>query len=222
VHDVEFCADLRQLVEFTLPALAEFKRAGKARYVGVTGYDLGTLQRIVELAPQGVIDTVLCYSRFTIFNRGEDSRISKTSDLEVNSFLLRLARLFARVGLLPPTRHRIDQRRAGGNGLAGRAHPGLASSGAYPERICECGVGRGGREPIQSEWVYIRRFTTIARSPLPARLAIKMCCEQAAFATTLVGAMSVKELRDNLAAATRRMTEEELTFAEHLWERFFK
>merc|ERR1712001_36285 len=69
VHDVEFCVSLEQVVKFTLPALAQLKAQGKVRYIGVTGYNLGTLQRLIEAAPPGSIDTVLSYCRATLFDR---------------------------------------------------------------------------------------------------------------------------------------------------------
>ena len=53
VHDVEFCHDLRQLTDFTLPALLEMKAQGKVRYIGLTGYSLDTITRLVELLPPG-------------------------------------------------------------------------------------------------------------------------------------------------------------------------
>jgi len=69
VHDVEFSHSLEQVVKHTLPALALLKAQGKVRYVGVTGYNLGTLQRLIEAAPPGSIDTVLSYCRATLFDR---------------------------------------------------------------------------------------------------------------------------------------------------------
>lgn len=69
VHDVEFCLSLEQLVKHTLPALQELKKQGKVRYIGVTAYNLGTLQRLVDLLPEGSVDTVLSYCRCTLFDR---------------------------------------------------------------------------------------------------------------------------------------------------------
>jgi len=69
VHDIEFCLSLEQLVLHTLPALHQLKLEGKVRYIGVTGYSLGVLQRLVELLPDNYIDTVLTYCRCTLFDR---------------------------------------------------------------------------------------------------------------------------------------------------------
>lgn len=68
VHDVEFCHSMEQIVKHTLPVLQELKAEGKIRYVGITGYNLGILKRIVELSNDGMIDTVLSYCRFSLFN----------------------------------------------------------------------------------------------------------------------------------------------------------
>lgn len=73
VHDVEFCHSMEQIVKHTLPVLQELKAEGKIRYVGITGYNLGILKRIVELSNDGMIDTVLSYCRFSLFNTGECS-----------------------------------------------------------------------------------------------------------------------------------------------------
>lgn len=57
-------------MEVTLPTLAGLKAAGRCRYVGITGYNLGALRRVVEMAPPGAVDTVLSYCRLTLFNKG--------------------------------------------------------------------------------------------------------------------------------------------------------
>lgn len=62
-HDIEF-ADRRQIEEETIPALQEAKKSGKARFIGLTSYQLGMLGRLAESAP---LDTVLSYCRFNVF-----------------------------------------------------------------------------------------------------------------------------------------------------------
>ena len=69
IHDVEFCVDLRQIVEHTIPALLRLKEEGKLRCIGISGYNLGVLRRLVQMAPKGSIDVVLSYSRYTLFNK---------------------------------------------------------------------------------------------------------------------------------------------------------
>jgi L-galactose dehydrogenase len=61
-HDVEF-GDARQIVEETLPALREVQKAGKARYIGITGYPPKFLVRIAKQVP---VDTILSYCHYNL------------------------------------------------------------------------------------------------------------------------------------------------------------
>jgi L-galactose dehydrogenase len=63
LHDVEF-VEPAIVIEEALPALAELKRAGKCRAIGITGYPLGHLRRLIERSPVA-LDTVLSYARAT-------------------------------------------------------------------------------------------------------------------------------------------------------------
>lgn len=38
MHDFEFALDINQIVNETLPALAEMKKQGKVRYIGINSY----------------------------------------------------------------------------------------------------------------------------------------------------------------------------------------
>ena len=58
VHDVEFCHNLRQVAEVTIPALLEMKARAKVRYIGLTGYSLDTITRLVDLLPPGQAATL--------------------------------------------------------------------------------------------------------------------------------------------------------------------
>jgi L-galactose dehydrogenase len=62
VHDVEF-GDIDQIIHETIPALRAIQQAGKARYVGITGYSLPPLIKIAEQAP---VDTILTYCRHNL------------------------------------------------------------------------------------------------------------------------------------------------------------
>ena len=61
-HDVEF-GDVRQIVEETIPALREVQKAGKARFIGVTGYQLRMLATLAETT---AVDTMLSYCRHSL------------------------------------------------------------------------------------------------------------------------------------------------------------
>jgi L-galactose dehydrogenase len=61
-HDIEY-GSLQQLIEETIPTLRELQRAGKVRFVGITGYPL----RIFEYVGQRIdIDTILSYNHFSM------------------------------------------------------------------------------------------------------------------------------------------------------------
>jgi L-galactose dehydrogenase len=72
VHDVEF-GDFTQIVEETLPTLRQIQKLGKARYIGVTGYPLGMLSRIIEAVP---VDTVLTYCRYNLMITDMDEMLT--------------------------------------------------------------------------------------------------------------------------------------------------
>jgi L-galactose dehydrogenase len=61
-HDVEY-GDLQQIVEETLPALRRIQEAGKARFVGVTGYPLRIFESILKRAE---LDTILSYNHYSL------------------------------------------------------------------------------------------------------------------------------------------------------------
>jgi L-galactose dehydrogenase len=75
VHDVEF-GNFRQVVEETIPALREIQRLGKARYIGVTGYSLGMLSRIIQSTS---VDSVLTYCRYNLMNTDMDEVLTPTA-----------------------------------------------------------------------------------------------------------------------------------------------
>jgi len=61
-HDIEY-GDLQQIVEETLPALRRIQEAGKARFVGVTGYPLQIFEYILKRAE---LDTILSYNHYSL------------------------------------------------------------------------------------------------------------------------------------------------------------
>ncbi|XP_065164125.1 uncharacterized protein [Atheta coriaria] len=64
IHDMDFAPSIDYLLKETWPVLMEFKRQGKARFIGVTGYTLSKLAEFVGKC--GEIDTVLNYGRMTL------------------------------------------------------------------------------------------------------------------------------------------------------------
>jgi len=61
-HDNEY-GDLNQIVNETIPALRKLQVAGKARFVGVTGYPLRMLETLVDRTE---VDTILSYDHYSL------------------------------------------------------------------------------------------------------------------------------------------------------------
>ncbi|MHC4623442.1 MAG: aldo/keto reductase [Planctomycetota bacterium] len=64
IHDVEY-GKLDQVIGETIPAMVKLKEQGKIRFMGVTGYPLTPLRKIIEAAD---IDTVLTYCRYNLMD----------------------------------------------------------------------------------------------------------------------------------------------------------
>lgn len=67
IHDVEY-GDVELILNETLPALQTVVDQGKARYIGITGYDLNVLDELIERS-KVKISTVLSYARSTLNNQ---------------------------------------------------------------------------------------------------------------------------------------------------------
>lgn len=62
VHDMEFAPNLDLIINETLPALQKVKDAGKAKFIGITGYPLENFKTVLTRS-QVKIDTILTYCR---------------------------------------------------------------------------------------------------------------------------------------------------------------
>lgn len=65
VHDVDAAPSLDIVLNETIPVLQECVQAGKARFIGITAYDVDTLKECAERA-QGRVQLVLSYARYTL------------------------------------------------------------------------------------------------------------------------------------------------------------
>lgn len=65
VHDIEF-ADLSQVVNETLPALAELRAEGVVSHVGITDLQLENLKWVIEHTPAGMVESVLNFCHFCL------------------------------------------------------------------------------------------------------------------------------------------------------------
>lgn len=68
IHDIEYGRQ-EQILNETLPAMFRLKEAGKVGLVGITGYPLGMLAQVAEMAG---VDTVLSYCRYNLMDRTMD------------------------------------------------------------------------------------------------------------------------------------------------------
>ncbi|XP_030374178.1 L-galactose dehydrogenase [Scaptodrosophila lebanonensis] len=67
VHDVDVPNSLDTVLYETIPALEEFVKAKKARFIGITGYDVEVLKECAERA-RGRVHIVLSYGRYTLLD----------------------------------------------------------------------------------------------------------------------------------------------------------
>ncbi len=63
-HDIEF-VPIQQVIDETLPALREQQRAGKVRYVGISGYPQKIFHTVLG---QTDVDCVMSYNQYTLQN----------------------------------------------------------------------------------------------------------------------------------------------------------
>ena len=70
VHDIEFQADLpgglQKVVDETLPALVELREEGVVGHVGITDLQPENLQWVIEHAPEGTVESVLCFCHYCL------------------------------------------------------------------------------------------------------------------------------------------------------------
>lgn len=66
IHDIEFASSLDQIVEETIPALNKLRKAGKTRFVGITGLPLEIFTYVLDRVPGGSVDVVLSYCHYGI------------------------------------------------------------------------------------------------------------------------------------------------------------
>jgi L-galactose dehydrogenase len=64
-HDIEF-ADLNQIVDETLPALAELRAAGRIGHIGITGLPLKIFPAVIDRVGPQMVETVLSFCRYEL------------------------------------------------------------------------------------------------------------------------------------------------------------
>jgi L-galactose dehydrogenase len=106
-HDIEFAMDFKTVFTETAEAMRQAQRAGKCRFIGMTGYPPGLLARAIEDAR---VDVVLNYCHFSLTNSQLLSRLLPVAEKYgaglVNASALMMG-LFSRKG--PPAWHSAPQ-----------------------------------------------------------------------------------------------------------------
>ena len=75
-HDVEF-GDLDFVIQETIPAMRDLQKEGKAKAIGVSGYPLGALRRVMEAVP---LDVVLSYCRYNLLLADMDTELAPVAE----------------------------------------------------------------------------------------------------------------------------------------------
>ena len=73
-HDIEF-ADLNQIVNETLPALAKLRAAGRIGHIGITGLPLKVFPGVLNRVGPGLVETILSFCRYELNDTALDSLI---------------------------------------------------------------------------------------------------------------------------------------------------
>jgi L-galactose dehydrogenase len=73
-HDIEF-ADLNQIVNETLPALAKLRSAGRIGHIGITGLPLKIFPGVIDRVSPGMVETILSFCRYELNDTALDSLI---------------------------------------------------------------------------------------------------------------------------------------------------
>ena len=67
MHDLEFAPNIDIVLNECLPALEKVKKAGKARFIGITGYPMEIYRKVLERSSVH-IDTALSYCHLTMLD----------------------------------------------------------------------------------------------------------------------------------------------------------
>jgi aryl-alcohol dehydrogenase-like predicted oxidoreductase len=187
------CWDPRTPLEETLAALDDLVRSGKVRYVGISNFTGWQLQRAILLArANGWAPVVSLQPQYNLLAR------------EIEWELVPLC-LDEGVGILPWSP-------LGGGWLTGkydrdRPPAGATRLGEDPDR----GVEAYGKRNTERTWRTVDAVHAVAgaRGVSAAQVAIAWVAGRPGVSSTILGARTVEQLEDNLAAAPLRLTDEE-------------
>lgn len=183
-------------IEETLRFLDDAVRAGKIHYVGLSNFTAWQIQKTVDTADfRGLTRPVTLQPQYSLVSREIEWEIAPACASEG-------------LGLLPwgplgggwlTGKYRRDQRPAGATRL-----------GENPERGVEAYDRRGG---IDRTWAIVDEVRSVAdvRGVSMAQVALAWLIDRPAVTSVILGARTVEQLEDNLAAADLHLTEEELS-----------
>jgi aryl-alcohol dehydrogenase-like predicted oxidoreductase len=181
-------------IEETLGFLDDAVRAGKIRYVGLSNFTGWQIQKAVDVADhRGLARPLTVQPQYNLLVREIEWEIMPACVSEG-------------LGLLPWSplgggwltgKYRRDQRPTGATRL-----------GENPERGVEAYDRRRGQERT---WTVVETVRDIAkqRSVSMAQIALAWLLHRPAVASVILGARTMDQLNDNLAAADLRLTEDE-------------
>lgn len=138
-HDVEF-GSMRQIVEETIPAMRRLQALGKTRLVGISGYPLGMLERVMREVP---VDVVLSYCRYNPLIEDMDGTLVPLAR-ELGVGLINASPLHMGVlgGRAVPEWHPADAEvKAAGRAYAAECRKAKVNAGAAALRFCMGNAG---------------------------------------------------------------------------------
>ncbi|MFV0427048.1 MAG: aldo/keto reductase [Beutenbergiaceae bacterium] len=101
LHDIEF-VDLGPIIAQSIPTLRQLKAEGKVRAIGVSGYPLATMRRIIN---ESAVDVVLTYAHGTLL---DDSIRSELAPVAAQHGVGLINAASIAMGLITPTGARAD------------------------------------------------------------------------------------------------------------------
>jgi L-galactose dehydrogenase len=220
VHDCEF-GDEDVVVNETLPLLDALRRQGKVRKIGITGYDLDVLRRIIQRSSVK-IDSVLSYCRYAMYDR---SLVEQTWDAEEDGETTTPATPSSPATNAASATNTATTNRRQEDFLTFLSRRGIAFIGASPIGMgLLCNQPAPDWHPASAELKQRCRAASDyaeARGSNLARLAVAFCVREPRVPTTLVSCTSLALMNANLDVMHNGLTPDEEALLEDVVARFF-
>ena len=105
-HDIEFATNLDEIINETLPILAELKKEGKIKKIGISGYPLNVLDYVIE---RYEIDVVLTYCSYNLYYQGLEEYQTKWKQRGIEIIYGGITGMGLLTNLGPPAWHPANQ-----------------------------------------------------------------------------------------------------------------